>query len=93
MRGNDSSIEDRTMLSPAEVLKLLQFCLNATYLTYLNEYYQLTFGTAMGSPVSVIAANLVMEDVENRALSTYPLLHLFGKGMWTISVQPWRNNQ
>ena len=73
---NDSSLEDRTMLSPAEVLKLLQFCLNATYLTYLNEYYQQTYGTAMGSPVSVIVANLVMEDVENRALT---LLNPFWK--------------
>ena len=76
---NDSSLKDRNMLSPAEVLKLLQFCLNATYLTYLNEYYQQTFGTAMGSPVSVIVANLVMEDVENRALSTCHSPPLFWK--------------
>ena len=32
--------------------------------------YQQTFGTAIGSPVSVIIANLVMEDVEERALAT-----------------------
>ena len=57
------------MLSPVEVI--LQFCLNATYLTYLNEFYQHIFGTAMSSPESVILANIVMEDVENRVLSTY----------------------
>ena len=33
----------------------------------------------MGSPVSVIVANLVMEDVENRALSTYYSPPLFWK--------------
>ena len=52
---------------------VLRFCLDATFLAYRGEYYQQTFGTAMGSPVSVTAANLVMADVEKRALSTYPL--------------------
>ena len=36
----DTSLEDRTMLSPAEVSRLLEFCLNATYLAYRGEYYQ-----------------------------------------------------
>ena len=54
-----------------EVVNLLRFCFNATYLSYQNEYYQQTFGTAMGSPVSVTVANIVMEYVEDRALSTY----------------------
>ena len=82
LRFKDSTLEDRTMLSPVEVLKLLHFCLNATYLTYQNEYYQQMFGTAMGSPVSVIVANLVLEDVENRAFLVTTLLHLFGKHVW-----------
>ena len=34
---NDSSLEDHTMLSPAEVLKLLQFCLNATYVPDISK--------------------------------------------------------
>ena len=35
-------------------------------------HYQQTFGTAMGSPVSVTVANLVMEEIEEVALSSYP---------------------
>ena len=68
----DASLLDRTKLSPDEVMTLLVFCLNATYLVYQGTYYQQTFGTAMGSPVSVTVANLVMEDVEERTLKSYP---------------------
>ena len=35
----DTTLEDCTMLSPAEVSRLLEFCLNATYLAYRGEYY------------------------------------------------------
>ena len=68
----DESLDDRTTLSPDEVLRLLRFCLDATFVAYQREWYQKTFGTAMGSPVSVTVANLVMEDVEERALASYP---------------------
>ena len=53
-----------------EIVKLLSFCLSATYLSFHGEHHQQIFGTAMGSPVSVTVANLVMEDVEDRALVT-----------------------
>ena len=34
-------------------------------------FYKQIHGTAMGSPVSVVVANLVMEDLEMKALNTY----------------------
>ena len=68
----DESLDDRTTLSPDEVLRLLRFSLDATFVAYQGNWYQQTFGTAMGSPVSVTVANLVMEDVEERALASYP---------------------
>ena len=49
----------------------LQICLNATNLTFRGKHYKQIFGTAMGSPVSTVIANLVREDVEKRALSTF----------------------
>ena len=76
---HDSTLEERTALSPDQITKLLAFCLKATFLKYKDNYYQQTFGTAMGSPVSVTVANLVMEDVEDRALTSYRSPPLFWK--------------
>ena len=69
---DDSSLPERTSLTSSEIVSLLELCLNATYFTFHNTYYQRIHGTAMGSSVSVVVADLVMEDVESRALSTYP---------------------
>ena len=66
----DSALSDRTCLSVKEVMELIEFCLSTTFLGFCGMVYRQTFGTAMGSPVSVTVANLVMEDVEQRALAT-----------------------
>ena len=76
---DDQTLEERTMLTPNEIKILLLLCLNATYLTYKKGYCQQTFETAMGSPVSMVVADLVMEDVEERALTTYHSPPLFWK--------------
>ena len=52
-------------------MSLLSLCLNATYFSFRGVTYQQIHGTAMGSPVSVVIANLVMENVEERALETF----------------------
>ena len=67
----DATLEVRTNLSVEEIVQLLEFCLNATYIAYRGSVFRQVYGTAMGSPVSVVVANLVMEDVEERALTTF----------------------
>ena len=69
---DDTSLTSHTSLTTDEITTLLEFCLNATYSTFRNSLYQQVHGTAMGSPVSVVVADLVMEDVESRALTTFP---------------------
>ena len=41
------------------------------YIMYQDCYYHQTFGTPMGSPVSFTVANLVVEEIEQKALSTF----------------------
>ena len=60
----DATLLQRTSLPVEDIIDLLSFCLNATYFVFEGCYYQQVFGTAMGSPVLGVIANLVIEDVE-----------------------------
>ena len=72
-------MEKRTSLPVDFLIDLLSFCLHTTYFIYDGTYHQQVFGTAMGSPVSAVIANLLMEDVEQRALTSSPVKPLFWK--------------
>jgi len=76
---SDPSLNDRTSLSVQSIITLLELCLNATYFSFRGDVYQQIYGTAMGSPVSVVVANLVMEHVEERALSSFAVPPRFWK--------------
>ena len=74
------NLNELTKWSVEDICNGLQICLEATYLTFRKKNFKQIFGTAMGSPVSVVVANLVMEDVETRAIETFahpPRLWLF----------------
>ena len=75
----DASLGQRTSLPVEDIIHLLSFCLETTLFAYNDTYYQQVFGTAMGSPVSAVIANMVMEDVEQRALATSPVKPFFWK--------------
>ena len=65
---NDDNLCDRTKLSVNEIVDLMQFCLDNNHFVFRGKYFRQIFGCAMGSPISVVAANLVMEDLERRIL-------------------------
>ena len=75
----DDTLADRSSLAAEDALQLLSLCLNATYFSFRGTFYHKIFGTAMGSPVSVVAANLVMEHVQELALSSFPPVVRFSK--------------
>ncbi|XP_028415509.1 uncharacterized protein LOC114538574 [Dendronephthya gigantea] len=67
----DLTLVKRTSLLAQDVVELLEFCLKSTEFQFRGRYYKQIHGTAMGSPVSVIVANLVMEELEIKALNTF----------------------
>ena len=60
-------------LESEDIVHLLQFILTTTYFTFRGKIFRQVFGTAMGSPVSPIAANIFMEALEQQAIATAPL--------------------
>ena len=75
----DASLGQRLSLPVGDIILLLSFCPKTKQFAYNGNYFQQVFGTAMGSPVSAVIANMVMEDVEQRALATSPVKPFFWK--------------
>jgi len=67
---SDPELNQRTALSTTDLIKGLEICLNSANFTFRGKHYKQVFGTAMGFPVSSVVANLVMENIETRALET-----------------------
>ena len=52
----------RTNMTVKHICCLLEFCLKNTYFLFRGRFYEQTEGTAMGTPISPIVANLFMEE-------------------------------
>ena len=70
--NNDKCLKERTNLTIEELVEGLNLCLDNTCIQFRENYYKQIFGVPMGYPISVTIANLIMENVENRALQTFP---------------------
>ena len=68
----DTTLKERTVMEVGDIILLLEFCLKNTYFSFQDQFYEQVEGAAMGSPVSPIVANLYMEYLEQKALSTAP---------------------
>ena len=69
---DDKSLHLRTKITVNQISCLLEFCLKTTYFIFQGKFFEQVKGAAMGSPISSIVANLFMEDLEVKALSTAP---------------------
>ena len=77
----------------SDIILLLEFCLKNTYFSFQDQFYEQVEGAAMGSPVSPIVANLYMEYLEQKALSTAPTPLGSGAGMWMTPLSSTRRSR
>ena len=68
----DHTLKERTVREVNDIILLLEFCLKNIYFSFQDQFYEQVEGATMGSPVSPIVANLYMEYLEQKALSTAP---------------------
>ena len=54
-----------------DIMDLLNLFLTSTSFQYNGKHYKQLHGTAMGSSVSVVVAEIVMQNIEEQALATY----------------------
>ena len=80
--GKDPTLKDRTVIGIDDIILLLEFCLKNTYFSFQGQFFEQVEGVAMGSPVSPFVANLYMEYLEQKALSTAPHPLGSGAGVW-----------
>ena len=73
LQCTETGIQQSTVELPlptADIMDLLNLCITSTYFQYNGKHYKQLHGTAMGSPVSAVVAEIVMQHVEERALAT-----------------------
>ena len=69
----NSTLPQRTSLSPENIYDLLKLCLNTTCFQWQEKYYEQTYGAPMGSPLSLVMANLFIEEFKKNTLATATL--------------------
>ena len=67
---NDETLSDRTLLSPKNVLDLLEFLVRTTFFIFNGTYYQQTEGVAMGGLPLSIVSEIYMQATVTTALTT-----------------------
>ena len=67
--ANDE-LEDRAILSIDDVCELTEFCLHSSYFRFGDNFYKQKNGTALGSSLFPVLANIFMKNFEMTVLTT-----------------------
>jgi len=71
------SISTKTNIPKEEFVVAVKFVLNSTFFIFNNKFYKQVFGILMGSPLSPIIADIVMQDLEEIAILNLQIHSLF----------------
>lgn len=63
-------IENNTSLPKKEFFIALRIIFNSTFFLFNDKFYKQTFGAPMGSPLSPILADVVMQDLEQSSINS-----------------------
>ena len=66
----DTELPNRTIMLANNIVEMLGFYLNNTYFLFQYQFFEQTKGAAMASPASLIVANIYMEALEHRTITT-----------------------
>jgi len=67
-----SSISQNTLIPLEDFKGAVSFVQNSTFFTFNSICYKQIFGTSMGSPLSPVIADLVLQDLELVAINNLP---------------------
>jgi len=70
-------IEANTSLPLNEFILSIKFVLESTYFHFNNRVYKQTFGAPIGSPLSPMVADLILQKLESSILSELPFKPIF----------------
>jgi len=110
LQCTETAIPQTTVKLPLpteHIMDLLNLCLTSTYFQYNGKHYEQLHGTAMGSPVSVVVAEIVMQLTcrgkcpcnlltNDTALVTLRWRHLYRRSQrrnWRFSRPPKRTER
>ena len=68
---NDKDLDKKTSMTAENVIKLFRTCVQTTYFVFNQNLYKQINGLAIGASSSGPAADLFMEHLEKKALSTF----------------------
>ena len=75
--------------SQKKFFKALELVLNSTIFSFNDKFYKQTFNIPMGSSLSSIVSDIVMQDLEMKALQRLPISPSFYEICWWYCVSTW----